>query len=1002
MKVKKFLDMKHLFKTRRKHPNGPIEDVHRVLVIGNPGTGTSVEILSLHLSHCCIIGKTCLSKRICYDWAIGAWGSEFEHVYLVPIRRLNYIIFGTDVDLQVVIRQLVFNVSGLEDNKKSLYMEIKDNLSKATTLLIMDGYDEAGETAKAMVSSALKLGCRLLILSRPHSLHSIRINIEVEVECLEFQKEQLQSFISKEIESDEANDALEFISKNSSLEETCLIPINAQIMTRLWKSSYKEALVKSSSTNLTLFYSMLSKYAWTRFTEREERYDMNATFEALEHIAFESLRMGKVEIPRDLVIDLAPESVKVFCNSGFLLFMEEGTVFQFAHLTFHEYFAGCHLAKMLKSNVDKERKKAEKFISQHKYIGTSQVMLSFMVQQFCMQGDIKDNLEAFEDLLQVLEKDSITLVPLQHVLLKMRMLDAFLPCGYDESVAFQANGVVVPIVNEAKDVLKRWVRIEWGNNIKENLNMMPGCPYWSPIIDDLARMQNLFCMFPELLKTILLFENIHFGIKEERLRDIARIGRSNKAQAFECISPMRDSPNVQERVNWIKLCAFIEPVCVEPYLDYLKRLYEDQNARTKVANPMAVFLYLFPNNEDIRQLISIACRDQIHSVRCCFINEIAFLSFTQGSRVEAFVRDLMTKAMEDSDDGVKSIALTWVHQDCQTSDEARYKMIEALSKLVVSHYASDRKAALWAISKFIEITPEKSIELSDLLKALCKDDIESIQRRAVQSLLELANTCSWSMEDLFPLVSSAFISGSPIHQLLLLPHLFSLEKNENRGNEKTFEVISACQDLDSEVQQMAKSRTEALALLSKYDDEEIYNLFYDQDKGVQLELLRVYDMRERISSEIRDKVAKMAVHLLIDNHYDSPHQRLLNKLVDIELFPKSVLKELARRGAPKVYKLFGLLSGDRNAGGLVRRQPLFHLLQYYWETLDQNMILPIAEKILLCAVVCEKKGEKQMEIVVRENGTNIKQIATITAVQDLLEQCEVYLKKYYRCNFLSD
>jgi len=260
-------------------------------------------------------------------------------------------------------------------------------------LIIFDGYDEAGETAKNLVSLALTLGCSLLVSSRPHSVNDIHPRVDIEVECLEFSDTNLKNFVRKELGSENGDSLLNFLHGNLSIKDTCRVAVNAQIVARLWKKASSRAeLIETNSANLSRLYSLMSNYIWRRFTEeREDKFKRDSTYHSLECIAFESFRKNLAEIPEQLVMDYAQETEKVFRDSGFLLFMEEGSVFQFAHLTFHEYFAGRHLSKLLKSTNGEDRKKAEKFIAEHKYIQTSRVMLSFMTQCYCTRVASDEN-----------------------------------------------------------------------------------------------------------------------------------------------------------------------------------------------------------------------------------------------------------------------------------------------------------------------------------------------------------------------------------------------------------------------------------------------------------------------------------------------------------------------------------------------------------------------------------------------------------------------------------
>jgi len=175
----------------------------------------------------------------------------------------------------------------------------------------------------------------------------------------------------------------------------------------------------------------------------------------------------------------------------------------------------------------------------------------------------------------------------------------------------------------------------------------------------------------------------------------------------------------------------------------------------------------------------------------------------------------------------------------------------------------------------------------------------------------------------------------------------------------------------------------ANALLSKYTIEEVHDKFYDQDKEVQLEIAEQFHLREIESNNATGAIAKMALQCLEYKDYSDSSIRVLIKLRKTELLPHIVLQKLATAYNSRV----------------VEQQPLSHLLEYYWSTKDLNMIQHIAEKLLLSAVVFEKKGETEMEVAFREKGANVKQTAPVEVVQALLSGCKDWLKEEYGLDF---
>ncbi|MCG8341039.1 MAG: NACHT domain-containing protein, partial [Cytophagales bacterium] len=70
--IKNPIALEDLFKSRSTKPDEPEREIHKVLLVGEPGTG-----------------KTTLSRKLAYSWTQGKWGEAFEAVYVLPVRALQ-------------------------------------------------------------------------------------------------------------------------------------------------------------------------------------------------------------------------------------------------------------------------------------------------------------------------------------------------------------------------------------------------------------------------------------------------------------------------------------------------------------------------------------------------------------------------------------------------------------------------------------------------------------------------------------------------------------------------------------------------------------------------------------------------------------------------------------------------------------------------------------------------------------------------------------------------
>jgi len=247
------------------------------------------------------------------------------------------------------------------------------------------------------------------------------------------------------------------------------------------------------------------------------------------------------------------------------------------------------------------------------------------------------------------------------------------------------------------------------------------------------------------------------------------------------------------------------------------------------------------------------------------------------------------------------------------------------------------------------------------VKVLCKDDNFEVRESTVQSLKEMVENFCLRREDLSNVAFDLFKHGYSDVQLEILPFLFSVDHNEINGIDEVNEWIATCQNLDGRVQEKASLCNLANALLSKYTIEEIHDKFDEQDKEVQLEIAEQFHLREIESNNAIGAIVKIALQCLEYDRKFQPSWIILKRLSKTKLLPHIVLEQLA----------------NGRDGYMVREQPLSHLLDYYWSTKDLNMIQHIAEKLLLSAVVFEKKGETETEVTLREKGANVKQTAPV-------------------------
>ena len=188
----------------------------RILLEGEPG-----------------IGKSTLTKQLCYKFAEGTFASEYKLVIQVVLRGLPS---DTTLNVEDLVRSCTSDVGASldEEDVSTLSQYITDNKGK-DTLFNMDGYDEFPEKLqeKSLVADIIN-GKTLpqssfIITSRPRASAPLHDKIDRRIEVSGFGEEEIEQFIRKYYGESSSSVADALLARlNSTLpriKAMCFIPL---------------------------------------------------------------------------------------------------------------------------------------------------------------------------------------------------------------------------------------------------------------------------------------------------------------------------------------------------------------------------------------------------------------------------------------------------------------------------------------------------------------------------------------------------------------------------------------------------------------------------------------------------------------------------------------------------------------------------------------------------------------------------------------------------------
>ena len=344
------------------------------------------------------MGKTTLCKEIAYQWAKQCLLQNTKMLFSV---HLQDPAISKIRCLEDLIHYFYDFDKGAAECSKQCANLLNNGLNNDITVLF-DGYDEFDSSNNLFITSILYRKvlphCRIVVTSRPTASYLLHRMADIRVQVMGFNDESKTQYIKQELHDhpEKMKELQSYLKLHASINSLCYMPIMMTILVYVFKE--KGSLPQSSTELYNKFIAITISHHLQKQRKSENLFislqtlptEYQTFLNDLSKFAYLTLHTRQNVFNKEDIVNLCPNSlltnfdlesfglinsVKYFCTDK-----GHTNVFNFLHLSIHEYLAAYYISSVNQSSQFNELKNA--FLSEL-YQGTWNMFID-MNKDKCM------------------------------------------------------------------------------------------------------------------------------------------------------------------------------------------------------------------------------------------------------------------------------------------------------------------------------------------------------------------------------------------------------------------------------------------------------------------------------------------------------------------------------------------------------------------------------------------------------------------------------------------